>query len=120
MNAVKNALSKSFIGKMAVFEYEKVAKGRGYTLNKKLVFDNIPCLLTGMVSKRSVTRDTNFDNVNKLEMVKKVFLSNEFNIKLGSTVEILQNGRVYTFEYAGESFLYHTHQEILLEHKKNI
>lgn len=116
MSVINKAIDFCYTGKMSVFEMEKKRYGSVSKLEKTLVYDNIPCLLTSMVSNRSVARDiksTAF--LNASSTVKKVFLSNIYNIKMGSYVEISQNGRIYTFEYSGESFAYSTHQEVVLE-----
>ncbi|MFI3227903.1 MAG: hypothetical protein R3Y09_10940 [Clostridia bacterium] len=116
MEYVKNALEQVFNGKMSVFTYEKVKQNSKTTLQKTLVFDNIPCLLTSMVLNRSIPRDIGFSkNFVKTNKVKKVFLANNFDVKLGSYVEILQDGKLYSFDYSGEVFYYKTHQEIILE-----
>lgn len=116
MEYVKKAIEQVFDGKMSVFTYQKVRNNAKSTLQKTLVFDNIPCLLTSMVSNRSVPRDIDQNrNFIKTGTVKKVFLPNNFDVKTGSYIEILQNGKLYCFDYSGEIFHYKTHQEIILE-----
>ncbi len=116
MECVKRALNQVFYGKMSVYSLEKIQKNYKTTLEKILVLDNIPCLLTSMVSNRSVPRDINSSkNFIKTNKVRKVFLPNNFDIKMGSYVEILQDGKLYCFDYSAESFHYSTHQEIILE-----
>lgn len=112
-----NILKNQFYGKMSVFEYTKFTSSGKTSLKKTLVLDNIPCLLTSMVSRRSAARDTQNGFVNRLDHVKKLFLPNEYVINTGSSIEISQDGRLYSFEYSGEAFIYQTHQEIILENE---
>lgn len=116
MQCVKNVLNNVYYGKMSVYNLEKVVENYKTTLEKTLIFDNIPCLLTSMVSNRSVPRDINSSkNYINTKKVRKVFLPTNFDIKMGSYVEILQDGVLYSFDYSAESFHYSTHQEIILE-----
>ncbi|MFI3114546.1 MAG: hypothetical protein R3Y12_00220 [Clostridia bacterium] len=116
MEYVKKILEQTFEGKMAVYNNVKVRENGKTTLQKTLVYDNIPCLLTSMVSYRSVPRDLDSNkNFVKSRKVAKVFLANDFDVEMGSYIEILQNGKLYEFDYSGEVFLYKTHQEIILE-----
>lgn len=116
MTNICNTLDNIYTGKMAVYNFNKVKTGCVSSLVKTLVYDNIPCLLTNMVSHRSVARDVNESSIiNQGTIVKKIFLRNSYDISQGSYVEVLQNGRLYKFEYSGESFLYSTHQELIVE-----
>ena len=113
---VSEILKNAYVGRMSVFSYRKVREKNIATIHKTLIFDNIPCLLTSMVSNRSSAKDIKKnDKINEFSSAKKIFLSNEFNVKTGSYVEVLQDGQLYTFEYSGESFRYKTHQEIIVE-----
>lgn len=112
-----NALNSVYPGKMSVFEYTKVKNNNSYSLKKTLTFDNIPCFLTSMVSNRSTARDSAGGFVNKISQAKKVFLPANYIIKTGSYIEISQYGRTFSFEYSGESFVYCSHQEIILENQ---
>lgn len=110
-------LEQCYIGTLSVFEYQKnKLDNKQTTLEKVLVLDNIPCYLSSFLSTRSQVRDSsNSKFINMSQQVKKIFLSPKYKINAGSYITILQNGKFYEFSYAGESYLYSTHQEIYLE-----
>lgn len=113
-----NVLIKTYPGKMAVYEYVKTKFGNTASLKKQLTFDNIPCFLTSMVTNRSTARDSSGSSVNKVSVAKKVFLPAEYIVPAGCFIEIYQDNRFYEFDYSGESFVYCTHQEIILENEE--
>lgn len=116
MDYVKRALAHAYHGKMSVFKLNKVWLNSKSTFQKTLVYDNIPCLLTSLVTNRSVPRDIGKNkNYISTSKVRKVFLSTDFEVEIGSYIEILQDGKLYSFDYSGEIFHYQTHQEIILE-----
>lgn len=110
-----------YSGRMSVFSYVKNSNSNASFLEKILVLDNVPCLLTSMASRQTTLRDSSkSQNVNYSSSVKKLFLSNEFDIVAGSYVEVLQHGKLYTFDYCSDPFVYQSHQELILENSKII
>ena len=104
-------------GKMAIFKYQKrKLENKQTILEKNLIFDNIPCHLSSIISTRGKIRDIDSSQyINKVGQVKKVFLSPKYLVDIGSFISIIQDGKIYEFTYSGEAYIYSTHQEIYLE-----
>lgn len=116
MNKHKHLLNSMYIGRLSVtiFNEEKLASGETI-LVQDILLDNIPCRLSNSYGNYRSFKLKNDNLVNKTYNTARLFLAPDIIIPIGSKINVLQDDRSYTFDYAGRSFTYHTHQEIIVE-----
>ena len=111
----KKALEKTYDGSLSAYiRVKKKVDGETKLVREKL-YENVRCALSKMSTPS--TRQT--ESKNTIAYESKLFVSPDINLPSGSEIEVFQYGRTYQFINSGESFVYLTHQELLLERKDN-
>lgn len=116
MNRYRKKLECMYAGNLSVtvFNAEKLPSGETVLIQSSL-FDNIPCRLSNSYSNYRSFQLKSDNLVNKIDNTARLFLAPDIIIPIGSKINVLQDGRSYSFDYSGRSFSYKTHQEIIVE-----
>lgn len=109
----RKAIETTYTDTCNVYNFEKVLNGSITTNQKVIKYKNIKCAL----SQKSLKTSEQTESQNKVLYDAKLFLSPNIEIKAGSYIEIKRFDRILEFEQVGESFIYSTHQEVLLKRK---
>ena len=113
MKTMRKILESTYKGKAAIYRFETVKLVTGESRQEKIIaFEAIPCALSQSQLKPATTAAGNSHS--QKEYVAKLFLAPEIPIEAGSEIAVEQDGMNYLFKYSGESFIYPTHQEIVL------
>lgn len=111
----RKALERTYSGLLSVYiSVKKKVDGETKLVREKL-YENVKCAL----SKVSTPSTRQTDAQNTITYESKLFVPPEINIPPGSEIEVSQYGKTYQFINSAESFVYPTHQELLLERKGN-
>ena len=88
-----------------------------YETRRELVtiYENVPC----RISQKALGSNNQTDSTNRISYESKLFLSSNFEIRQGDTLEVSRTHWMKHIYKAGEPFGYHNHQEIILEQKRN-
>lgn len=98
-----------------VTEYTKVLNAdKSTSLKEQVTCENQPCRL----SVSSKTQSEDITAATKQAQTITLFISPDINIKAGSLITVTHNGRTAEFKNSGFPAVYPTHQEIVLELKK--
>ncbi len=89
-------------------KYEKANKSTGF--RDVVVLENVPCRR----SYSNVHSGNPGDSYTAIDQTIKVFLAPELEIKPGSRLTIVQDGRTEVYRSSGKPAVYQTHQEISL------
>lgn len=108
----RKAIEKTYKGICNIYEYQTVTDEKTKLSRQEsvLVHENKPCKLS--YEKISVV-DGN--GVMQKDVVTKLFIAPEIEIKAGSKLEITQDNVTKEFAKSGEPARYASHQEIMLE-----
>lgn len=112
-NTMRKILESTYTGRMTVYHFEDVELLTGETRQEKvIVLENIPCALSQSQLKPVKIAESNSHS--QKEYLAKLFLAPDIKLEAGSEITVLQDGMNYHFKYSGESFVYPTHQEIMI------
>ena len=107
----KNALLSLWKDLCSVVEYQKKPKMNSSTgFEEVVVFENLPCKLS--YSTLQSTAQNGLDAT--IVQVTKLFLDKNIQIKAGSKITVVHNGKTFEFSQSGEPGQYTFHQEIVL------
>jgi len=107
----KAALASMWTDKMTVSEYQEIDKPNGSTgFQEVYVIADAPCKL----SFTTLANVEGGEGNAPLRQVVKVFCDAELDIKAGSKIEIVRDGKVYTYRQSGTPGRFSAHQEIVL------
>lgn len=115
LNTIKKAkpfIEKLYIDKCNVYEMQSVKdEETGITSKEEvLVYENVPCKLSHQSEKQSG------EGVgSSLFLSSFIHLSPDLNIKAGSKIVVIRNGKETVYKNSGEPANYITHQKIMLE-----
>jgi hypothetical protein len=112
-----NAVNRMYRGRMTVTVYQKQTKENGETvLQPKVLYADKACALSAIRSSLSQKLTVAESDGTYQETARyKIFCDNDFYIPGGSQITVTQEGRAYVFAYAGEGFVYSTHQELTVK-----
>lgn len=114
MDIVKSHVEKLYNGKCNIFLYENKQNSLGIdTTEKRLIYENIPCRL----SFQSFPYSSQTETVDLLTQSVKLFLSPDIEVKAGSEIEVIQNGKKEIYNCSSQPAVYISHQEILVSLK---
>ena len=88
---------------------DPVTKQTKMGINPLPKYENEPC----KVSQKTLGKNKQSDTVNEVAYETKLFISPEIDINQGDEIEVIQFGKTIKYK-AGESFMYSTHQEVIL------
>ena len=112
MVKARKAVESLYVGKCTITEHQKIKKENKSTGFKDVVvLENEPCRLSFSTIKSA----DQTENAAKLAQTVKLFISPEVQIKPGSKLTITQNGVTTEYKKSGQSAVYMTHQEVILE-----
>lgn len=74
------------------------------------IYENLPC----RISQKALGSNSQTDSVNRISYETKLFLDACYEIRQGDVISVTGRGICRSYK-AGEPFVYHRHQEILLE-----
>lgn len=112
MVAVRKAIEATYTGECSISEYQKYEKSNGATgFQETSVLADQACRL----SFEQVTTTNPSDTATALTQVAKIFISPDISIKPGSKISVTQDGITTEYKNSGESALYSTHQEVMLD-----
>ena len=101
------AVAATFDALMDVYGFEAVEGTDGITAEKRvLLYAAVPCALSGGMAVAN-----GGDVVSAVDRLK-VFCAAEYDIPLGSELELMQGGRVYKLKQCGMPRVYASHQEL--------
>ena len=84
-----------------------------------LVYKNVPCHLS-YLNKRSfrlLAEAKRTDIGSELSQIIKLYLSPDIDVKIGSEIKVIQNGKEDIFDLSTKPDIYKSHQEIKLSLK---
>ncbi len=111
----RKALERTYDGLLSAYiRVKKKVDGETKLIKEKL-YENVRCAL----SKVSTPSTRQTDAQNAIAYDSKLFVPPDISIPPGSEIEVSQYGKTYQFINSAESFVYPTHQELLLERKDN-
>ena len=113
MNMVRAAVERLYTGIMTVTEYKPVTDTvTKITSNQEIdIMTDVPC----RISYTSVNAVNMQDGAAHTEQGIKLFCAPELVIPSGSKITVTQNGRTIQYKQSGETAVYTSHQEIMLE-----
>ncbi len=112
---VRNAYEALYKDTCTISEFKKVKNADKSTdLKKTVVCENQPCRLS--VSSKSQNTDT--ESASKQSQTIILFISPDITVNAGSDIVVTHEGRETAFKNSGYPAIYPTHQEIMLELKK--
>lgn len=100
-------------GTCSVVEFQEVTSltSRITRHEEVTVLENQPCRL----SFESLAAADQTDTAARISLRAKLFIAPDTDIKAGSKVIVTQCGESFEFSYSGESAVYPTHREIMLD-----
>lgn len=109
----RKALELLYDGICTVTEHQKVKKKNGSTgFEEVAVFEDLPCRL----SYQTINSTSQIGNgASAVVQVVKLFISPDVKIESGSKITVTQNNMTVDYQQSGESAIYDTHQEIILD-----
>ena len=108
----RKAIESMYDGTCTVTEYQEYIKDNKSTGHHEVVIlEGQPCRLS--FSSSPNTNQT--ESAAQLVQTIKVFLAPDVRVQAGSKLTITQNGVTTEYKSSGESALYQTQQEIMLE-----
>jgi hypothetical protein len=110
---VKNPLSKLWVGRCTIYEFEDVVNPETYqtTQREVVVLENEPCRLS-----YNYEQATNIQSgAAVVSQSITLFIRPELVIKPGSVTEITQNNVTERYNGSGQPAIYSNHQEIILQ-----
>jgi hypothetical protein len=110
---VKNPLTKLWVGKCTIYEYENVTDPETYQTTQKEVpvLVDEPCRLS-----YNFEQATNIRNgAAVVSQSITLFIRPDLVIKPGSVIEITQNNVTERYKGSGKPAIYSNHQEIILQ-----
>ena len=112
MVKIHRAKELMYIGLCTVIEYRKVKKENKSTgFEEVTVLENIPCKL----SFKNISSSIENDKASVINQSISLILAPEVKINPGSKIIVTQNKIITIYKNSGESAVYSTHQEIILE-----
>jgi len=111
---VRKAIESLYTGKcsITVFEKSQNTQNKRQEFAERVLYVDIPCKLSYFDRIKSVAGDGDLAGVN---LSARLFISPEIFIPAGSKITVTQNGRTTSFCRSGESAVYPSHQEVMLE-----
>ena len=108
----KKAKESLYDGVCTIYEQQKIQKANKSTgFESVKVVENQPCRL----SFSTITSANQGENGASLKQTVKLFMSPDVTVKAGSRIVVTQNNKTTEYKCSGESAVYSTHQEIILE-----
>ncbi len=109
LSVAKPYIEMLYLDKCTVKELRSVKdETTGITsMEEVTVYENIPCKLS--FNRFPQTGD---GVVGSLSFLAKLIMSPDYEIKEGSKIIVVKNGKTYTLSNAGIPAMYHNHQEI--------
>lgn len=112
MVRIKKAKESMYTGLCTVVEYRKVKNENKSTgFEEVTVLENIPCKL----SFKNISSSIETDKASVINQSISLILAPEVKINPGSKIIVTQNKIITIYKNSGESAVYSTHQEIILE-----
>ena len=112
MVKIRRAKELMYIGLCTVIEYRKVKKdNKSNGFEEVTVLENIPCKL----SFKNISSNIETDKASVINQSISLILAPEVKINPGSKIIVTQNKIITIYKNSGESAVYSTHQEIILE-----
>ena len=112
MVRIKKAKESMYTGLCTVVEYRKVKNENKSTgFEEVTVLENIPCKL----SFKNISSNIETDKASVINQSISLILAPEVKINPGSKIIVTQNKIITIYKNSGESAVYSTHQEIILE-----
>ncbi len=111
--AARKAVESTYYGACDIIEYGSVKdKKSGITRQEEItVLQNQPCKLSFEKIAAAVQTDTGA----AVSQGVKLFIAPEIEVKCGSKIVVTQNGVTNAYSASGQSAVYSSHQEIMLE-----
>lgn len=112
--AAREAIESTYSGVCTIIERRDVRdeKTKITRKNKEVpVVENQPCKLSFEKLNAAVQTDT----AASVSQSTKLFLAPEIKVKSGCKIVVTQNGVATAYSASGESAVYNSHQEIILE-----
>ncbi len=107
----RKAIESGYTGRCTIIEYRDIVVDYETRTEEVKVIENQPCKL----SKKTISPTSQFEIAPTVAYAPQLFIAPEIKIKPGSIIIITQNSVTRKFERSGESFVYATHQEIILQ-----
>lgn len=109
----RQAQESMYDGKCTVIEYGKTKDPITKITSKGeiTVLADQPCRLSFSSSPAASQTSTTAN----LTQTIKLFIAPEIEIKPGSKIDVMQNGRTTAYKQSGQPAVYSTHQEVILE-----
>lgn len=105
-------MESTYTGRMDVYGYVDVETDYGETKQERqTLLQDIPCAL----SQYQLRPASHGGSHSERSYQAKLFAPPDVKIPAGSDIEIRQDGMTYKFKYSGETFMYVSHQEIMIE-----
>lgn len=113
MVKARKAIETMYDGTCNIIEYQKIKKANMSTgFQNVTVLENEPCRL----SFKTIGSTVQTGNIaSAVTQVITLFISPDVVIKPGSKIVVTQNNKTTEYKHSGESAVYGTHQEIILE-----
>lgn len=112
-NAARKAIESTYEGVCNIIEYGSVRDKKSKITRQQeiTVLQNQPCKLSFEKIAASVQTDTGA----AVSQGVKLFIAPEIEVKCGSKIVVTQNGVTNAYSASGQSAVYSSHQEIMLE-----
>jgi hypothetical protein len=109
-NIVRQAIESTYGDTCDIY----ASKNVNDTITKEVRYKkhaNVKCAL----SQKSVKPTQQTNTTNNIKVEHKLFVAPEVDIPAGCEVVVNAQGRTLWFKYTGESFVYVTHQELVVQ-----
>lgn len=109
----RKAVETTYDGKCKIFEIQSM-KDPGTKVTRQvevMVAEDVACHL----SFSGAAPASGSETVTVVAQTIKLFLAPELEVKPGSRIEVIQQGRTESYGRSGKAAVYSSHQEILLE-----
>lgn len=114
----KRAIKPFYTDRCNVYETRPV-KGGVTRFERVLKFDNIECRASAKNYLFGESAGSEESNTLKISKKIKIFVPPEYEIKQGSEVEVIREGRKMIFGKSGEMTFYKSHNEVMVEIMKD-
>lgn len=109
----RGAIEMLYLDLCSIYEYQNVKDPKTSISRKEevLIQENLPCKL----SYSSIDAAAVGDGAAQRNMIAKLFIAPEIEVKPGSKLVVMHNGISTTFANSGDPGIYTDHKEIMLK-----
>jgi hypothetical protein len=115
VNRIKKAAMCLMKDKCDIYEKRVVTKNSLTEFERVKVYESVPCAVSAqeyLFGEKATSSDA---NVSAAAKKVKLFIPPEYELRAGSEVEVMRDGRLEVYKGCGQMKRYLSHSEILME-----